>query len=270
MMKLSVIHWSDLHFAGKVPREGELSPALAVELAVEAINRDYAETEFVLLLSGDVTTGGDASGYADALVALRAARADLSLSEIVVCPGNHDTAKVHPRSFTEFNQFAFQLTRKAIQTWSFENPVCTVVNGDYAFLAVNTAFEGDYSYGSAPLRQLRAALTASRERHQIVVFHHSPISAKYAGGGMKDAYDLLALISEFDVSAVLHGHVHSNQGLRFGSSGSLLFGAGSLGFKPEGNMNNQFAIHEFTDGEATSTRVYRYYRNENTFLGEDR
>lgn len=270
MTDLSVLHWSDLHFAASIPGRGELSPARGVELAVEAINRDYSGKQFVLVLSGDITTVGKASGYREALVELRAARKNLNLSAVVVCPGNHDTALVRPQSFTEFNRFAWQLTSDATQTWSYKDPVCTVERGDYSFLAVNTAYEGDYTFGSAPLKQLRAALQASHDKHQIVVLHHSPISAKYAGGGMDDAYDLLALISEFDVSAVLHGHVHSDQGLRIGTGGALLFGAGSLGFEPEGNMNNQFAIHEFAAGKATSTRVYRYYRNENRFVGDNR
>ena len=99
----------------------------------------------------------------------------------------------------------------------------------------------------------------------IVVMHHSPISGSYAGGGMTDAYELLALVSEFPVAALLHGHVHSDLGLTIGRHGTLLFGAGSLGFEPDPNMNNQFVIHRFIDGAVAESVIYRYFRNRDRF-----
>jgi 3',5'-cyclic AMP phosphodiesterase CpdA len=262
---LHVLHWSDLHFAAGTSEPDRLTPARAVALATEAVRRDHGDQQFVLALSGDITTRGRSGGYREALTALDHVRRSLSLSAVVVCPGNHDIAPTDPRSFSEFNRFALSATGDAQQMWDGQQPVRTVRIGDYSILLVNSAYEGDHSFGSTPLRALRLALDAADGTHPIVVMHHSPISGAYAGGGMKDAYDLLALVSEYPVAALLHGHVHSDLGLRIGRHGTLLFGAGSLGFEPDENMNNQFVIHRFENGVAVESDLYRYFKNVDRF-----
>lgn len=82
---------------------------------------------------------------------------------------------------------------------------------------------------------------------------------------MTDAYDLLRMTADAGVSAVLHGHVHSDQGFRFGHKNSLIHGVGSLGFQPDGNMNNQFAIYDFELGTVSRIHVYRYFANVKAF-----
>ncbi|MFF9564357.1 metallophosphoesterase family protein [Leifsonia sp. NPDC014704] len=262
---LRLVHWSDLHFAtSPVPT---LAPARAVQLASEAVNRDFGADDLALVISGDITTMGRAIGYTQASRALRGARGIMNLSAVAMCPGNHDISAVNPTDFVDFNRFAFETTRDPQQQWDSRNPVRVVEVGDYSLLLVNSAFKGDHSTGAIPLAELRSALDRTALRHQIVVLHHSPISSAYAGGGLADAYDFLALVGQYDVAAVLHGHVHSDQGLHFGSYSTWLFGAGSLGFEPDPNMNNQFVVHEFSNGVADRTRLYRYYRSSDQFEG---
>lgn len=265
MSKFYVAQWSDLHFANSQTSSTGLTPARAVEAATEAIRLDYPSEQLVLLLTGDITTQGAASGYSQASVALGETKKALGPKAIIVCPGNHDIARVEKRAFIPFNNFAFALTNDPSQYWNEKQAVSVVHTGDAVFIAVNSAHEGDHSFGSVPLNELRQALEATRHEVQIVALHHSPISSQYAGGGMADAYDLLALISEFEVSAVLHGHVHSDQGLLVGPYKTLLFGAGSLGFEPDPNMNNQFVVHEFKDGHVANSRIYKYLANQRKF-----
>lgn len=267
MTSLRIIHFSDLHFAA-VPRP-VLTPTRALKRATEAILRDFPEEELVLVISGDVTTQGSAEGYVEALAALNEMKKQLRIAKIVVCPGNHDIAQVAPKEFREFNRFAFDLTNDPKQTWNDEQPVAVSTLGTYAFVLTNTSFHGDHSFGRVPLGSLKRAMAQVSDRHLIVVVHHSPISSQYGGGGMADAYELLAAVSNEGATALLHGHVHSDQGLRIGNHGTLLSGAGSLGFQPDGNMNNQFAIHEFTDGTFARSITYRYYRNWDRFEGSE-
>ena len=190
MTGLQILHWSDLHFAGA--RVGsQLEPARAIHLAVEAVQRDFGAQQFLLAISGDITTAGLSSGYDAARDALTAAGKALNLVKIVVCPGNHDIGNLNPRSFTAFNRFALQVTGDADQAWDFANPVRTLRAGDHEILSVNTSYLGDHRVGSAPLAALRVALRESKGPHRIVLLHHSPISSGYAGGGMADAYELL-------------------------------------------------------------------------------
>jgi len=263
MTDVRILQLSDLHFAADpVP---EPSPARAVELAAEAIHRDFGDVPFVLALSGDITTQGRKIGYFDALRSLATLKEVLNISHVVTCPGNHDIAISDPSAFREFNQFALTATRDSAQYWQPDHPVSIASIDGYSILLVNSAFQGDHRFGSVPLKHLRDAFQATDGTHRVVMLHHSPISSAYAGGGLSDAYDLLALTSEFTTSAVLHGHVHSDQGLHIGPNMTLLFGAGSLGFKPDPNMNNQFVVHEFEDGKAVSTHLYKYFASFQRF-----
>ncbi|WP_345761683.1 metallophosphoesterase family protein [Diaminobutyricibacter sp. McL0608] len=263
MSDLTLVQWSDLHFAPDGSQT--LPPSRAVALASEAVRRDYGGVAVQLALSGDITTKGRQLGYAEAATAVQSAIALMNVSAVVVCPGNHDIGAVDPTGFVDFNRFAFRVTNDPNQQWDSRNPVRVVTMGAYSMVLVNSAYRGDHTVGAAPLAALETALGRTRSTHQVVILHHSPISSAYAGGGMADAYDLLALVSKFEVSAVLHGHVHSDQGLYFGGYPTLLYGAGSLGYEPDPNMNNQFVVHEFSEGRASRPRLYRYYRNLDRF-----
>ena len=262
-MTLHLLHLSDLHF--EAPPGAKLTPPHALSRATDAIIRDFPKSEFVLVISGDITTRGAATGYLEALRALEELRGRLTITKIVVCPGNHDLAVVAPRDFRDFNQFAFSLTNDTAQFWNETQTVRVIPWNEYRFVLINTSFHGDYRYGSVPLDALREALAGNAGLHLIVVLHHSPISSTYGGGGLSDAYELLKVVSEYGAVAILHGHVHSDQSLTVGRHGTLLFGIGSLGFQPDGNMNNQFAIHDFDGGKIKRSLIYRYYLNTDSF-----
>jgi 3',5'-cyclic AMP phosphodiesterase CpdA len=262
MVHLSIIHWSDLHFASG---PGGLEPDRAVLRATEAIKRDYGMIPFTLAITGDITTRGAEHGYREAIESLVKTKRILAISRVLVCPGNHDISPVRSREFQPFNRFAFEATGSKDQNWNYLEPVAVESDGSYSFISINSAFEGDHRYGSTPIAQLRAALDNTEGTHRILLLHHSPIQSSYAGGGMADAYELLRLASERQVAAVLHGHVHSDQTLSIGSGPTVLYGIGSLGFEPDPNMNNEFAVHSFADGRLIQSDLYRYYRNKDEF-----
>jgi 3',5'-cyclic AMP phosphodiesterase CpdA len=268
MTKMLLLHISDLHFTASPPPPRGQSPARLLDLAADALRHDYPSEQFVLALSGDITTKGRSTGFDDALRSIALLRSRINVTATIVCPGNHDITRPHTKEFTFFNRFAFSLTEDAEQLWQPSKPVCVVSIKEYSFILVNSAHEGDHTFGSAPIDALKEALHSTEGTSRIVMMHHSPISSAYAGGGMADAYDLLALVSQHKVTALLHGHVHSDQALQFGPHHTLLYGAGSLGFLPDPSMNNQFAIHEFTDGSASDLRLYRYYQNHDRFIKE--
>lgn len=257
MTRIRIVQWSDIHFSSSPL--AKLSPGEAMERATTAVVKDFGAHEVVLALTGDITFQGSAGGYAEALRSLTSAKDKLNITATVTCPGNHDISGSSQREFDAFNKFAFAATRDPNQFWDHDHAVSIARVAEYSLILVNSAFEGDHRFGSVPLKQLRLALEASRGDHSIVFIHHSPISSKYAGGGLADAYDLLALVSEFQVAAIFHGHVHSNQALEIGPHRTVLYGVGSLGFEPDPNMNNQFAVHEVVDGVLDRTHLYRYF-----------
>lgn len=266
MSSMTIIHLSDLHFGGKV---SEFSPDEALELVGEALAEIDNDQPKLLLISGDITTKGLVGGFHEALAALQAKVLNkIDFSKVMVCPGNHDivNSDVH---FRDFNKFAFDLTGDSNQTWNSSRTIVVTSCDGYDFFLVNSSFHGDYSYGKTPLRDLDRALSASRSKNKIIVVHHSPISSAYAGGGLADAYDLLALASRHEVTALLHGHVHSDQCITIGKRPTVLAGVGSVSFTPDPNMNNQFSRITIHDGQIKEAFLYKYQANRRKFIAEE-
>lgn len=265
MTHLTVVHISDLHFASPRPA---LPPAVALERAATALQGRLQEP-VVLAISGDVTTGGNLDGYAEA----RAAIADslirsLPFSDILVCPGNHDiTGEAAP--FGPFNKFAFQVTRSASQSWSHDRKVVPVNVGEYTFLLINSSAHLDYRFGIAPIDEIRDAAAEAQQPNIVAVLHQSPVASAYGGSGLVNAYEFLATASELRFAGILHGHVHGNYALHIGRRPSFLAGVGSLAFEPPPNMNNQFAVYELEDGALTRHTIYRYYESRASFSAQE-
>ena len=261
----TIVHLSDLHFARG--SNAGLDPADALTLASAALRSRYEETPLVVVISGDVTTQGKAHGYAEALSALRKQfLPPLRVEKILLCPGNHDILN-GDRTFAAFNRFAFDLTADATQAWDSQSPVSVITWVGVTYVLVNSSFHGDYRDGQVPLEALRKALDGAPDAVTIVVMHHSPISSTYSGGGLAGAFEFLDLVTRYNVAAVLHGHVHSDQVLTFGTKPTLLHGTGSIGFDPDPNMNNQFGVLSFTDdGKLVEGVTYKFFRNRNEFV----
>lgn len=259
----TVLHFSDLHFAASEPRA--LGPKEALARAWSAIQDTLDEEAYTLVISGDVTTKGKRQGYSEALISLRdEIPSSIGIEKIVLCPGNHDIS-TGAEPFGPFNQFAFSLTNDWRQMWHADDPVRTVPHGELTFLLVNSAHQGDHSRGDVPLAPLERALLDATGSTLVVVLHHCPISSTYGGGGLGSAYELLELTSRYGVAAVLHGHVHSDQGLFLGRRPTLLLGVGALGFRPDPNMNNQFAALTFDKGRVVKGVLFKYYENLASF-----
>ncbi|WP_369045768.1 metallophosphoesterase family protein [Sinomonas sp. P10A9] len=263
MTGLLIMHISDIHFAAE--SKGQPSPREALEAASDAVLHDFGDAEIVLVLSGDVTTTGNTSGYVEALRALESLKANLNITKVVVCPGNHDIERVAAKEFRSFNKFAFSLTNDPNQCWNEAHAVRIVSHGDYDFVLGNTSFHGDYRTGKVPLKDMKALLTRD-ERPKIVVIHHSPIASEYGGGGLAEAYELLSLISGCSAIALLHGHVHSDQAITVGRNQAVVCGVGSIGFRPDPNMNNQFAMYEFNNRTMVTMTPYQYRLNRGRFF----
>lgn len=263
-MTLTVVHISDLHFGAP---NADPTAEDALRLVAEALHRDFgAREDWVLCLSGDLTTYGDPSGYQLAEETLITWIRGLKFAKVVICPGNHDIVDNSP-AFEAFNRFAFRITNDSTQMYSAKEPVRVVPVGDWDFVMVNSSFHADHSFGRVPIDQLRNALGEAAEK-TIVVIHHSPISSDYGGSSLAQSYELLRDVADKRSAALLHGHVHSDQVLFVGRRPTAVLGAGSLSFPPDRNMNNQFSIHEF-EGDYSRSITYRYFANTKSFRGEE-
>lgn len=260
MPNLNILHMSDLHFGSY---ELGLAPEEALRLTVEAIKSYVNDNPLLVAITGDITDRGSTAGFAAARNTLRSLAKHFPPDSIVLCPGNHDLVNQDVR---EFNKFSFEVTSDPHQRWTHEDPIATVNRHGFRIVLVNSYYRGDHKKGHIPLRDLRSVLSQSDNGSPtLVLVHDSPISSSYGAQGLIDGYDLLDTIAEFDVSALLHGHVHSNQALLIGRGQALVSGAGSLAFPPAPNMNNHFFLYTFTDGRYASGTEFRYFANIHAF-----
>ncbi|KJF20136.1 MULTISPECIES: metallophosphoesterase [unclassified Rhodococcus (in: high G+C Gram-positive bacteria)] len=268
MNELTIVHISDIHFNAD---GGNLSPERALELASKAIRQEDPDWgNSILVLSGDFTTRGNKNGFntASHYIHEYLLSDKMNFSSVLVCPGNHDITDTGC-SFHEFNKFAFGITDDSAQTFTATRTICSVSRLGYRFVLVNSAHHGDHTYGKVDLEQLRDALEASTPDEPIIlVVHHSPISSRYGGHGLEHSYELLTLASHYKVALLLHGDIHSNQILTVGSAGTKVLGVGSLGFPPDPNMNNQFAVYKIEEN-TFSGKLFNFQANRDMFIPSD-
>ncbi len=219
-------HISDLHVAdrNRYPRNGftardceRHSARLAKGLldALREIGVDH------LVVTGDVTFSGEAREFERAADLLRPFA---EASKLTVVPGNHD---VWTEESVETARFLRAIgpdgrgMRRAAPSYPHVVPL-----GDEAVLiALDSA-----RYGEEPLEtpgrlgseQLRSARELAREhskqgRAVVLAFHHHvvlppervPSDAKLARMPLADADQIVRLVAEMPIAAVLHGHRHT-------------------------------------------------------------
>jgi len=219
-------HISDLHLPerSRYPRSGftardcdKHSARLARGLleALQEVGVDH------LLCTGDVTFSGEPREFERAAELLRPFAAARKLT---VVPGNHD---VWTEESVETGRFLRALgpdglgMRRAAPTY----PHLVPLGDEAALIALDSARYGDDPWttpGRLGSEQLRAARTLVREqvkagRAALLAFHHHVVvppervasDAKLTRMPLADADQVVRLVAELHVAAVLHGHRHT-------------------------------------------------------------
>jgi 3',5'-cyclic AMP phosphodiesterase CpdA len=193
-VSLRIAHLSDLHF-------GEADAAMAARLrdAVLAARPD------LVAVSGDLTRDAQPEEFAQALAFLRA----LEVPFLVV-PGNHDIPRwdLWARFLRPRRRWHAAVGAEAVES---------VVAGDAALVALDTTrraqWHRDWSAGGVPPERAEALRTGLRRLaglRRFVVAHH-PLRHPAGIAGRREparAREVLGLLAEEGVEAVLSGHLH--------------------------------------------------------------
>jgi 3',5'-cyclic AMP phosphodiesterase CpdA len=219
-------HISDLHVSdrGRYPRNGftardcERHSARLAKGLVDALREVRIDH---LLVTGDLTFSGEAREFERAAELLRPFA---EAKKLTVVPGNHD---VWTEESVETGRFLRVIgpdgrgMRKAAPSYPHVVPL-----GEEAVLvALDSARYGDdplTTPGRLGSEQLKAARELIREhtkqgRAVLLAFHHHvvlppervPSDARVARMPLADADQVVRLVAELPVAAVLHGHRHT-------------------------------------------------------------
>jgi len=217
---------SDLHVAerSRYPRNGftlrdceRYSAKLARGLlqALQEVRVDH------LLVTGDLTLSGEAREF-ERVAEMLAPFAEAQ--QLTVVPGNHDLwteESVETARFLRVVGPDGKGMRRAAPTY----PHVVALGDDAALIALDSARFGDDPFatpGRLGSDQIRAARALVREqvkagRAAVIAFHHHvvlppervPSDAVVSRMPLADADQVVRLVAELPVAAVLHGHRHT-------------------------------------------------------------
>jgi 3',5'-cyclic AMP phosphodiesterase CpdA len=256
-----ILQLSDLHFGQVNPtlNSGDLFRSL-VQAVREEINRDAGP--LVVAICGDIVDRGNGAYYD---MAARGIEADLlgplGSPHVVCCPGNHDMVAGEDGLFRAFNQFAFRVTNKAGISFTPDASVAAVLLHGFEFVLVNSMYRGhrDRHHGEVNIDHLNEATRQAAHARRILILHHSLIpNTRSDPSTLVNSYAVLQLAVARDVSAILHGHLHSQNVLTVGSSRTAVLGVGSLLYRPWPNYNNGFNLLKLNDTGVVAAFGYRF------------
>lgn len=174
------------------------------------------------------------------------------------CPGNHDIT--HEKEFGEFvNKLSEdKISNKQLKScYSFADS-----NEKITFIFVNSCLNNSYKAGGIDYDQLETMLK-NTEGEKILVIHHTLMSMfRNDISSIRDAAGLVLLAEKYEVSAILHGHIHGKDIIRIGKNKCPVIGTGALFSRDNQDVNSQFNIIELNDNLIEKVYNCRYYADD--------
>lgn len=192
-----------------------------------------------VVVSGDLTTLSLDGEFAEARRSLGVIADDPA--RLSVIPGNHDRYTRESVARKRFEAYFGQLLCSALPEHQVHGafPFVHLVNDDLAVVGLDTTQLAPLPglvYGRVGAAQ-RAALTQILQHEKVtgrsvlVALHHGPYrrngQADFWNHGLRDARAVLDVCAEYEVAAMLHGHIHDRYRRTCPRSGVEVFGGGS-------------------------------------------
>lgn len=217
---MKFIHLTDTHVVGHGRTLYGANPARRLGLAVESINREHGDAEFVVV-TGDLTHWGDAAAYE----AFARAISDLSLP-VVLMVGNHDVTPAFAAFFPDGMRDENGFVQGARQT---SEGLC---------LFLDTRIEGSHAGGYCPARLDWLARQLAQSEGPVMIFmHHHPF--EIGCGHMDD----IRMLDHEAFRAVLEPHKARIRHLFFGHAHRPIFGNwDGISFSCMRGLNHQLGL----------------------------
>ena len=258
---MKIIHIADLHLSTK---EDIDNAQIFKDKIIESLKNIIKNDAVMMIFSGDyVDQGKDYFDKAfDFLCELendiQQVNKNGTYLGIYCCPGNHDSSNA---SLELFNCMYKRINQESCHSYSKKNTVQFVElsQSNLDLFLVNSSYEDDYKSVHVNIEHLRHALEKSKALNKIVVLHHPVINSENSNNAsLKNAHEFLLLIQEYNVSLVLHSHVHQADCIPFGHDGVSIISVGTLLSESGKNINNQFNLIALENNDSISVNNYKY------------
>lgn len=255
---MKIIQLSDLHFHGVPSTNQENIANCLLEYLKTNENKGGP---IVCCICGDVIYQGNTIGYNFAKEFLqKLSKQSNSKIKFVICPGNHDILVKSPEEgFSKFNQFCGQLTGNWNYCFGQETSCISTTIGDTDFISVNSSFHKDHKFGMVEIEQFSQILARSKSQKRVVILHHHLIPIRGDNSShVKNSYEFIHHCLSRKTTMILHGHRHMNNYLPLGKARCRVIGVGSLFFKGEDNINNQFNIIDLSAKNSVTVKNIKF------------
>ena len=262
-----IVQMSDLHIgslAKTVPGEEEF-----FHRCLDLIKEKIPSGEDILLcLCGDIIDSRNLSAddteeakkrYDDAAELMDLCKEELGGAyqvSIRCCPGNHDITHAG-----ELYGFCKKLGGKDITLEQLLSCYAYSMGQESGYcIFVSTCMGNQYEVGRIDYKALEEQLRKlPRESSKILVFHHTIMSMyDEDASSIRNAAKLLVLIDKYNITGVLHGHIHGRESLTLGRNQCNVIGTGALFTRNNPNINSQFNIMRYKNGQIIDIRNYRF------------
>lgn len=215
---MKIIHLSDLHFNSDAYA---VWPHAIVEPLSRLVNSEKdQDNNIFLIISGDITTKGDESGFSKALTFLKEVINDrIDKKNIILCPGNHDISATN--DFSCFNSFSYSLRGDDVFTFDILKTAAIHFVDTNCFLSLNSSQHMDKKYGLVDIGAIQKILLENKAKindsdNKIAIVHHHFLGAYNDDiSTIRNAYQMLNLLEEFGFNYIFHGHQHMRQAYSF-------------------------------------------------------
>lgn len=254
-----IIQLSDFHLNDS--SDYELAK-LKIDKLFETVKSQLINEKIVFCICGDIYDKGNDLGNVPAFKILNYLRNKFKSFELSFefVPGNHDLVNA---DFIEFDELIGVYTDSNKYSYSKENLVIRNY-GDITLILINSVYHKDHEYGDIDIKTLEKEIR-SIKNNIILVTHHTLMSRYDKDKSpIRNSYDLLNLIEEKKISAVLHGHTHGYSKIKVGENCHVI-GVGPF-LKYENDINNQFNLIKIIGGDIISIDNYGYLGDTKEFI----
>lgn len=259
-----IIQMADLHIGSQ--KETAPTEEAFIRKSVELIKEKIPKKEEILLcLCGDIIDSKDLKDdktevqkrydVAKELIGiLKQLLEDYYTLTIKCCPGNHDITHMD-----EFAQFVRSVDSPDRSKKQLKN-CYTYKSKSSNFIFVNSCEGDQYDVGCINYDELERQLdTLPREERKMLILHHTIMSMfDKDPSPIRNAARLVKVIDKYNISTVLHGHIHGRDVFMLGQNQCKLIGVGALFSRSNANVNSQFNIIKYNNDIVTEILNCRY------------
>jgi adenine/guanine phosphoribosyltransferase-like PRPP-binding protein len=256
-MKKAIIHISDLHVTSHldpdgIPIKSEINSYFNTNLSDETGNsflqsitdficKTYLDTEFFLIVTGDITEAGKKDEFTEASRIIKQFIETLNIDKnnILIVPGDHDVNRndcslalenniekdkkafeFHKEKFEKFTTFYNELYSNEQIVFNPENAICAKINltPKSLIIGLNTNFRigAKSSEGYIDIEKLKFELAEIKkqnsDKHIFAVFHHN-MEARYEDKSLgnwegNNINQVKSILQSEDIRTFFYGNEH--------------------------------------------------------------